>query len=84
MHEEELKFDSEFIEAIQKSKSLHFLILDDILIEEQKALKLLESQLKGINVDYLRVNQQTKDQIYCKIPKIEYYGSILDFENIFK
>ena len=92
-HEPDWTIDLEFIEAICKAKSLSYLFfvgIDStpiIHIEDKNAFRLSESNLKGINIDYIEISKEAKEAIYKKIPKIDlpYLNEgLLGFENLLK
>ena len=83
-YEFDFKINIEFMEAVQKNKTLLFLILYGIQIEEQIASKLTELNLKGINIDAAAISPKGKDFIYSKIPRIEYFFDLMGYEKFLK
>ena len=78
----DLVIDKSFIEVVVKSKSILYLILSCSKIEEECAIQLCESNLKGINIDCLEIKESSKDLIYKSIPRIEYFDDLVDSEKL--
>ena len=52
-------------------------------MKDHYAIRFSDSNLKGINIDFIKISKESKDRIYLKIPKIDfphYYNGLLDYE----
>ena len=72
--------DLEFLKSVLKIKTLLYLILSEITINEACASILAESNLKGINVEHAKICQEEEKMIYSKIPKIQFYRDFKEYE----